>query len=149
MTYYENWYDDPEAWEAFERKSEEMNLEVIRFEDEYRASIARKLGRIDRLRQQLIDAQNDLGSLLSGVGDYTREVFASFYHNGGVTEADWKVFSTRRGYPETIPLPPARDYGQLRVVRGNRQPETPAPKTTPRWRPPGRPSGDDDGPRAA
>jgi hypothetical protein len=107
MTTYECWRDDPE----FCAERDQYDLHDSK-------SIAKRLRRIDRLRQQLIEAQNDLAALLVGAPQFTRGMFAEFYHGGGVTEADWIEYN-RLCYPPH----PARDYGQLRAVSGNRQGE--------------------------
>jgi hypothetical protein len=136
MTTYKCWVDDPE-----------FCAEVDQFDLHDNKSIAKHLRRIDLLRQQLINTQNDLAALLTGAPQYTLSLFAKFYHGGGVTKADWLEYNDPTS-PTYGRDQNSRDYGQLRVINGNGQ--APAPKApTPRWRPPNQQGGTDGGPQAA
>jgi hypothetical protein len=139
MTTYEHWSDDPVALAKYERESEERDRRY----GEVHQRIAAVLHNMDRLKAQ---AQLDLERVLKSSA-YASDVFARFCRayrtrrNGVVTSADWEDFTGRR----CLPPPPAPT--RLRLVVNN-QPKAPAPKITPRWRPPAR-RDDDDGPRAA
>ncbi len=82
-------------------------------------AILQKLRCIDRARENLIAAQNDLASFLSvTTNNYTQLRFAEFYAAGGVTAADWQVAYVDKYQEPDLTL---KTNGQLRVVRTPRE----------------------------
>jgi hypothetical protein len=70
--------------------SKEEDDDVARFERHDCWEIMRALKRIDRVRGQLIHAQNMLVHMLEYMSENTRYEFADFYPGGGVTAEEWK-----------------------------------------------------------
>jgi hypothetical protein len=80
---------------------------------------------------------------------FLKLVARSHRHAAGWELVDeWKSFLLYGVQDDDDKPPPPKTPDSLRLVV-NQKPKPPAPKTTPRWRPPARPSGDDDGPQAA
>ena len=78
--------------------------------------ILEALRKIDRARQKLIDAQNNLVQILRSLdNEYTEQRFAEFYAAGGVTAADWEA-SYRKEWQEPNNALILSGHGQLRVV---------------------------------
>lgn len=86
--------------------------EEAEFRQQYKAAVAAALGRIDRARSKLIEAQNELTETLAGSNDYTRSMFTGFYAAGGVTARDWAQHSRA----QLISPPRAVGRGQLRLI---------------------------------
>jgi hypothetical protein len=74
--------------------------------------ILKALKCIDRVRAKLIEAQNDLVTVINGADDITREKFTVFYNGGGVTAKDWQDELGTGKYQDANKI--AR--GQLRLV---------------------------------
>ena len=75
------------------------------------------LARIDRARNRLADAQNDLVRLLNDLNNpYSLKRFQEFYATGGVTAADWKETYEDHCFQEDKQIK-RKGNGQLRVVR--------------------------------
>jgi hypothetical protein len=74
--------------------------------------ILKALKGIDRARAKLIEAQNNLATVVTAASDITRETFAKFYNGGGVTAKDWDV-DFRISYQYA---PNKITRGQLRLV---------------------------------
>jgi hypothetical protein len=73
--------DEDQEWA--ERK---LILDQIYLEEQ---QILKALKRIDRARQRLLDAQNNLAMVMIGADDITRGAFGAFYRGGGITAEDW------------------------------------------------------------
>lgn len=87
--------------------------EEAEYRAQYKSAVADALRRIDRAREELIAAQNQLSETLGGANDYTRQAFADFYRAGGVTTRDWHLYAAGRFRSTTA------SRGQLRVVRAS------------------------------
>ena len=77
--------------------------------------VGKALARIDKRRQKLIDAQNDLVLLLRAATPFTRQTFSAFYSGGGITAEDWQ--RNRFAYTGVGVVHHLVGNGQLRVVR--------------------------------
>jgi hypothetical protein len=100
---------------TIERESEEQyRYRVMTEMFESDQQILKALKRVDRARANLIAAQNNLATVVTGANDYTRETFGRFYNAGGVTADDWKVDLGTSKYQRSDKI--AR--GQLRLVQG-------------------------------
>lgn len=76
------------------------------------------LGKIDRARNRLVDAQNELVHILNGLNNpYSTKRFDEFYAEGGVTARDWAAIYGDHHFTEDRPTPKIKGNGQLRVVR--------------------------------
>jgi hypothetical protein len=77
--------------------------------------VGKALARIDKRRQKLIDAQNDLVLLLRAATPFTRQTFSAFYSGGGITAEDWQ--RNRFAYTGVGVVHQLVGNGQLRVCR--------------------------------
>jgi hypothetical protein len=105
---------DPQYWGKRRAFYAQACFEEKEFERTYYQQILKALKRIDRVRAKLIEAQNNLVTVVTGANEHSRETFAAFYNAGGVTAEDWKVnFSTGeyQGVDSIV-------RGQLRVAHG-------------------------------
>lgn len=115
----------------------------LRSQQKEQQQIYRALARVDELRRQLIDAQNELASLLRSVTPSMRTAFAKFYTAGGVTAEEWL---SRQDFVRAVGEREPIGHGQIRLVR------SPPRKTNPKNDRPGsrrRRFGGEDGPCAA
>src|SRR5438309_2206077 len=79
--------------------------------------ILKALRRVDRVRENLIAAQNNLAAVVTGADDYTRETFVRFYNAGGVTAGDWAELDISK-YQRADKM---ISRGQLRLVIGGQR----------------------------
>ena len=84
--------------------------EEAEFRKQYKHAITEALDRIDRARDELIAAQNNLCAMLDGSNDCARRMFAEFYRAGGVTARDWRLHTAGRFRATTT------SRGQLRLI---------------------------------
>jgi hypothetical protein len=66
---------------------------LFEYAELHNEQILKALRKIDRARQNLIQAQNELAHLVYNFNNpYTARMFEAFYLRGGVTAAEWKAF---------------------------------------------------------
>ena len=85
---------------------------------EHYPQILAALCKIDRARNRLMDAQNELVGILRGLNNpYSEKRFQEFYADGGVTARDWAEVYGDHNFIEDRPTPKIKGSGQLRIVR--------------------------------
>jgi hypothetical protein len=95
--------------------TEEDDRQVEHYCRVERWQLLRAMQRIDKARNQLVAAQNNLVSLLKGM-QVGREEFCDFYDRGGCTADDWQAWIDRKFRSKEKP-----SRGQLRLVTSTEQ----------------------------
>lgn len=100
---------------TIERETDE-NYRYRRITEMYESDqrILKALKRVDRARENLIEAQNNLATVVTGADDCTRNMFVRFYSAGGVTSQDWQADLDTSMFQRTQ----RTSRGQLRLVLG-------------------------------
>lgn len=98
------------------RNERKGHLDFYEFSSFHHAEIKKHLRKIDRARENLIKAQNELALWLGTTqNDYTLATWEEFYALGGVTADQWQGVNQSDNYapPETR----LKARNQLRVVK--------------------------------